>query len=488
MDAPRQKLMKDKATVVATTTLVVGKDLGLEDSITWENLYSTIISMPRTTALKNRAIEIAALLRSKGYQSWLVGGSVRDLILGREPKDFDIATDAIPAQLLDLFPRGELVGAQFGVILIDGVEVATFRSDHVYLDGRHPEKVVFEKDAREDVLRRDFTINALLLDPAMIDTVPLPVVDYAGGLDDLRAGVIRAIGDPERRFQEDHLRMLRAIRFAARFGFEIEPGTMAAIQKLRSNIQRVSTERVRDEIVRILTEGHPRRGFELLDESGLLLEIMPEVCALKGVEQPPEFHPEGDVWVHTMMMLDSLPEHPPATLALGVLLHDVGKPPTFRIADRIRFDGHVEAGEKIASEILKRLKFSNDDIEQVIKLVANHMRFSAVQNMRESTVKRFLRLPKFEEHLELHKLDCLCSMGNLQSYEFMKERFQQSPPEVLRPARLLTGLDLIEAGYKPGPDFSRMLEAAEDAQLEGRIHTREEALELVEHLAKSPIT
>jgi poly(A) polymerase len=479
MEAPRQKLIKDKATVVATTTFVVAKDLGVGDSITWENLYSTIISMARTSAFKSRALEIAALLRSKGYQSWLVGGCVRDLVLGREPKDFDIATDAIPAELIEIFPRAELVGAQFGVILIDGVEVATFRSDHVYLDGRHPEKVVFESDPREDVLRRDFTINALLLDPASADNVPLPVVDYVGGLDDLRASVIRAIGDPERRFQEDHLRMLRAIRFAARFGFEIEPGTMAAIQKLRSNIRRVSAERVRDELVRILTEGHPRRGFELLDESGLLLEIMPEVSAMKGVEQPPEFHPEGDVWVHTMMMLDSLPEHPPATLALGVLLHDVGKPPTFRIADRIRFDGHVEAGEKIASEILKRLKFSNDDIEQVIALVANHMRFSAVQHMRESTVKRFLRLPKFVEHLELHKLDCLCSMGNLQNYEFMKERFEHSPPEQLRPPRLLTGRDLIEAGYKPGPDFSRMLEAAEDAQLEGRIHSKEEALELV---------
>ena len=485
MDAPRQKLMKDNATVVATTTFVVGKDLGLEDSITWGNLYSTIISMSRTTALKNRALEIAAVLRSKGYQSWLVGGCVRDLMLGREPKDFDIATDAIPEQLIELFPRAELVGAQFGVILIDGVEVATFRSDHVYLDGRHPEKVVFEKDPREDVLRRDFTINALLLDPGALDAIPLPVVDFVGGLDDLRAGIIRAIGDPERRFQEDHLRMLRAIRFAARFGFEIDPGTMSAIQRLHSNIRRVSAERVRDEIVRILTEGHPRRGFELLDESGLLLEIMPEVSAMKGVQQPPEFHPEGDVWVHTMMMLDSLPENPTATLALGVLLHDVGKPPTFRIAERIRFDGHVEAGEKIACDILKQLKFSNDDIDQIIALVENHMRFSDVQRMRESTIKRFLRLPKFEEHLELHKLDCLSSMGNLQNYEFMKERFEQSPPQELRPARLLTGRDLIEAGYKPGPEFGRLLEAAEDAQLEGRIHTKEEALELVRGKGRS---
>jgi len=397
---------------------------------------------------RQRALEIAETLHANGYQAWLVGGCVRDMVLGREPQDYDISTDAIPARLIELFPRAELVGAQFGVVLIDGVEVATFRSDHSYRDGRHPDSVVFEKDPKEDVLRRDFTINALLLDPG---STGLPacvpqVVDYVGGLDDLRNKVIRAIGDPERRFQEDHLRMLRAIRFAARFGFDIDPGTMAAIQKLHENIRRVSSERVREEIVRILTEGHARRGLELLDASGLLVEIMPEIAALKGVQQPPEFHPEGDVWVHTMMMLDALPERPPATLALGVLLHDVGKPPTFRMADRIRFDGHVEAGVKIAEDILKRLKFSNDDLDQVLALVANHMRFAGVMQMRESTIKRFLRLPKFEEHLELHRIDCLSSSGNLENYEFMKQRFEQSPPEDVRPPRLLTGRDLIAAG------------------------------------------
>ena len=432
---------------------------------------------------RERALEIAGTLRANGYQAWLVGGCVRDLVLGLQPKDYDITTDAIPARLIELFPRAELVGAQFGVVLIDGVEVATFRSDHSYRDGRHPDSVVFEKDPKEDVLRRDFTINALLLDAtdSGLET-GAAVVDYVGGLDDLRKGIIRAIGDPSRRFQEDHLRMLRAIRFAARFGFEIESGTMAAIQKLHENLRRVSAERVREEIVRILTEGHPRRGFELLDASGLLVEIMPEIAALKGVEQPPEFHPEGDVWVHTMMMLDALPERPPATLALGVLLHDVGKPPTFRIADRIRFDGHVEAGMKIAEDILKRLKFSNDDIAQVLALVANHMRFAGVMQMRESTIKRFLRLPKFEEHLELHRIDCLSSSGNLENYEFMKQRFEHSPPEEVRPPRLLTGRDLIAAGYRPGPQFSKMLEAAEDAQLEGRVRTREEALKLVQDL------
>lgn len=441
--------------------------------------------MSRSTGLRSRALEIAAKLRSSGYEAWLVGGCVRDLVLGREPKDFDISTDAVPDAVLSLFPRAELVGAQFGVALIDGVEVATFRSDHAYQDGRHPGSVVFERDPREDVLRRDFTINALLLDPASLDASPPPVVDYVGGIADLRAGIVRAIGDPERRFTEDHLRMLRAIRFAARLGFEIDAGTMAAIQKLHASIRRVSGERIRDELVRILTEGHARQGFELLDASGLLLDILPEVAAMKGVEQPPEFHPEGDVWVHTMMMLDRLPEGPSPTLALGVLLHDVGKPPTFRMAERIRFDGHVEAGETIACDILKRLRFSHDDINQVVALIANHMRFADVFQMRESTVKRFLRLPKFDEHLELHRIDCLSSHGNVQNYEFMKERFEHSAPEQLRPPRLLTGRDLIAAGYRPGPQFSAMLEAAEDAQLEGAVRSKEEALSLVQ--SKFPV-
>jgi len=304
------------------------------------------------------------------------------------------------------------------------------------------------------------------------------VLDYVGGLNDLSKGVIRAIGDPERRFEEDHLRMLRAVRFAARFGFEIEPATMAAIRRLHDRIARVSPERIRDELVRILTEGAARRGLELLDASGLLSDILPEVTAMKGVEQPPEFHPEGDVWTHTLMMLDGL-RSPAATLALGVLLHDVGKPGTFRIAERIRFDGHVELGEKIARDILTRLRFSNAEIEQVIALVANHMRFGHVHEMRESKLKRMLRLDRFDEHLELHRLDCSASHGNLENYHFARSKLEQLPPEELRPARLLTGRDLIEAGYAPGPDFARMLEMAEDAQLESRIHSKADALELV---------
>ncbi len=427
------------------------------------------------------AIEIAAELRSRGFQAWLVGGCVRDLVLGREPKDYDIATEARPEQLLRLFPQAQLVGAQFGVVLVDGVEIATFRSDHAYVDGRHPEGVTFETDPRQDVLRRDFTINALLLDPSALNSSsPLysQIVDYVGGLSDLRAGMVRAIGDPAQRFDEDHLRMLRAIRFAARFGFEIDPATMAAIQSLHSDILRVSPERIRDELVRILTEGGARRGFELLDASGLLRDILPEVAAMKGVEQPPEFHPEGDVWTHTLIMLEGLQSPSPA-LALGVLLHDVGKPGTFRIAGRIRFDGHVELGERIARDILNRLRFSNAEIDQVIALIANHMRFSHVHQMRESTLKRMLRLNRFDEHLELHRLDCSSSHGHLENYEFAKTKFEQAAPEELRPTRLVTGDDLIAAGYPPGPDFSRMLELTEDAQLEARIHDKEEGLELV---------
>src|SRR5579863_7614594 len=423
------------------------------------------------------AVSIIGRLRDAGYVAYLTGGCVRDLLLGRDPKDFDVATSARPDELLKLFPGAGQVGAHFGVVLVHKedaqVEVATFRSDLEYRDGRHPDGVHFETDPRQDALRRDFTINALLLDPASGE-----ILDFAGGRADLDSRLIRAIGEPERRFREDHLRLLRAVRFAARLGFEIEAETFAAIQSLAPLIQSVSAERVRDEIARILTEGGARRGFELLDSTGLLREVLPEVAALKGVRQPPEFHPEGDVWTHTLIMLEGLRLPTPA-LALGVLLHDVGKPGTFRIADRIRFDGHVELGERIAREILNRLKFSNAEIDQVIALIANHMRFSHVHQMRESTLKRMLRLPAFEEHLELHRLDCSSSHGHLNNYEFAKTRFEQSAPEELRPPRLVTGDDLIDAGYAPGPDFSRMLEVAEDAQLEARIQSKEEGLELV---------
>jgi putative nucleotidyltransferase with HDIG domain len=423
---------------------------------------------------------VIAKLRSAGQQAWLVGGCVRDLLLGCHPKDYDVATDARPDRLMDLFPKSGRVGAHFGVVLVrdafSQVEVATFRSDGDYADGRRPDAVRFESDPRQDVLRRDFTINGLLMDP---DT--REVLDYVGGRADLDRRIVRAIGDPVARFREDHLRMLRAIRFAARLGFEIDSATFDAIRADHALIRRVSAERVRDEIVRILTEGGARRGFELLDATGLLAEILPEIAAMKGVEQPPEYHPEGDVWTHTLLLLEQL-DRPTATLALGALLHDVGKPPTFRIADRIRFDGHVEEGVHMAHEILTRLRFSRDEMEQVEALVANHMKFKDVHQMRESTLKRFLRMPAFEEHLELHRLDVMSSNRRLESYNFVLDKLENLGEEHLKPPKLLTGADLIAAGYRPGPQFTEILKTVEDAQLEGRIQTAGEAMELVKEL------
>ena len=423
------------------------------------------------------ARRIAEKLRQTGAEAYLVGGCVRDLLLGRAPKDFDVATSVRPEELLRLFPAADRVGAHFGVVLVhdDGaqVEVATFRSDLEYEDGRHPVGVRFESDPRQDALRRDFTINALFMDP-----VSGEVLDWVGGRADLEARVIRAIGDPARRFREDHLRLLRAVRFAARLGFEIEPRTMATIRTEARSIGSVSAERVRDEIARILTEGGARRGFELLDATGLLHEVLPEIEAMKGVQQPPEYHPEGDVWVHTLMMLGKMRE-PSVALALGVLLHDVGKPATFRVAERIRFDGHVEKGVELARGILARLRFPNDVTEQALALVANHMKFMDVGRMRESTLKRFLRMPEFEDHMELHRVDCLSSHGDLGSYEFVRAKQREMPPEVLKPPPLVTGRDLIAAGYRPGPAFGEALREVEDAQLEGRVGTKEEGMELV---------
>lgn len=418
------------------------------------------------------AASIIDRLRSAGHLAYLVGGCVRDLILGKEPKDFDIATDAPPDQVLQHYPAAQKVGAHFGVIMVGPIEVATFRSDYAYRDGRRPEAVHFETDPKQDALRRDFTINALFL-----DTETNRILDFVGGQSDLDRGIVRAIGNPEQRFREDYLRMLRAVRFAARLRFEIDPATASAIKSLGGFVSEIAAERVRDELVRILTKGNARRGFELLDELGLLEILLPEVALMKGVAQPPEFHPEGDVWTHTLIMLESLREASP-TLALGVLLHDVGKPPTFRIADRIRFDGHVEAGVAIAHDILSRLKFSNDEIDQVEALVANHMRFKDAPHMRESTLKRFLRTPHFEEHLELHRLDCSSSHNLLDNYEYVKAKQHEYGQEQIAPPALLTGKDLIAAGYSPGPWFSKVLSAAEDAQLEGRVKTKAEALEL----------
>jgi poly(A) polymerase len=428
------------------------------------------------------ANSICTTLRSNGYQALLCGGCVRDLLLDREPVDYDVSTDATPEQVISLFPDTLQVGAKFGVILVeqDGlqVEVATFRSDTGYSDGRHPDSVVYSKSPQEDVLRRDFTINGLLMQP---DTGE--ILDFVGGQADLRAGLIRAIGDPDRRFTEDKLRLMRAVRFAARFGFRIEDATFAAMLRHAPEVTSVSAERLREELTKLLTEGSARRGFELLRATGLLKEVLPEVAAMQGVEQPPQYHPEGDVLTHTLMMIEGLPAGSSSTLSWGVLLHDVGKPPTFRpiseTGDRIRFDGHTEVGVRMAEEICRRLRFSSDDTSQIMTLVANHMKFKDVTKMRAATLKRFVRLPHFDEHLALHRLDCVSSHRRLDAYDFVRKVLAETPPDQITPPRLLTGDDLMDMGYSPGPLFSQILHALEDAQLESQVSTREDARKYV---------
>jgi poly(A) polymerase len=468
------------------------------------------------------ALAIVRRLRDAGHQAFFAGGCVRDLLLGLEPRDFDVATSATPDQIIALFPRTFTVGAHFGVVLVCQLldeqdihtEVATFRSDGAYSDGRRPDAVRFSSDPHEDVLRRDFTINGLLLDPVAFDSTgdaPSATFDFVHGRQDLASRVIRAIGDPSLRLAEDKLRMMRAVRFAARLDFHIDAVTASAIRRNATEIARVSAERLRDELTRILTEGGARRGFESLYELGLLTEVLPEVVRMRGVPQPPQFHPEGDVWTHTMLLLENLGSKPSsslplreassmarsasreasstarsATLAWGALLHDIGKPATYQPANpaipgsRIRFNGHVEAGVRIAETILTRLRFSNDDSEQILALVRNHMRFGDVLQMKQSTLKRFLRLPRFHEHLALHRLDALSAHGDLTCYNFARAQFEAEPAPDLRPAPLLTGSDLIAAGYRPSPQFKPMLALAEDAQLEGSITTPEQALALVQ--------
>ena len=441
------------------------------------------------------AVAIVRALRRAGFAAYLAGGCVRDLLLGREPLDFDVATSAPPQTVLQMFSRTFAVGAQFGVVLVADAaqngaeiltEVATFRSDGAYSDGRRPESVAYTLSPEEDVQRRDFTINGLLLDPEKILAGAEPasaVLDFVGGRADLAAKIIRAIGDPVRRFAEDKLRMLRAIRFAARFDFAIDDATLAAIRSSAAQIEQVSRERVREELTRMLTEGRARRAFELLDASGLLPCVLPEVARMQGVEQPPQFHPEGDVWTHTLLLLEGLPAGCSATLAWGALLHDVGKPSTFRRApDRIRFDGHVEVGVRLAESICARLRMSNEETAQIAALVANHMRFGDVEKMRASTLKRFFRVDRFEEHLALHRLDCLASHRDLHLYEFAKANYEAMPAEAMRPRPFVNGDDLKTLGLPPGPRFRTLLAQVEDAQLEGRIHTRDEALDLLQSI------
>jgi len=424
------------------------------------------------------AAAVVRRLREAGHEAFWVGGCVRDLIRGVTPTDFDIVTSARPEEVQALFPRTIAVGARFGVIVVRGgdshYEVATFRTEADYDDGRRPSRVTFAT-AEEDVRRRDFTVNGLLMDPETGR-----IVDYVEGRLDIERRLIRTIGDPGERFAEDHLRMLRAVRFAATLDFTIEEATFAAIRRQAAAIRRISAERIRDELGRILVGGRARRGMELLAESGLIAEILPEVAALRGVDQPPVFHPEGDVWEHTLRMLDLLTAGADPRLAWGGLLHDVGKAETrFEDAAGVHFYGHVRRGEEIAAALLSRLRFSREETETVCALVRGHMLFMNVREMRPNRLKRFLRMPDFSLHLELHRLDCLGSHGLLDNYEFCRERLKAYSEEDLRPPPLMTGEDLIGMGYTPGPLFKEILRAVEDAQLGGETATPEEARCLV---------
>jgi putative nucleotidyltransferase with HDIG domain len=423
------------------------------------------------------AFEIIQTLRRAGHEALLAGGCVRDYLLGRAPKDHDVATSATPQQVIRLFPGALTVGAHFGVVIVrrgeEQVEVATFRTDGSYKDGRRPESVTFAT-AGEDARRRDFTVNGLFRDPE-----DDRILDYVGGRADLEGRILRAIGDPMKRFEEDRLRLLRAVRFATVLGFEIEPETWRAVRALAHLLPTVSAERIRDEFVKILLHPCRQRGFDLLVESGLMAGIMPEVLALKGVQQPPQWHPEGDVFVHTRLMLGLLPGDAPLTLVLGVLLHDIAKPATFTVDEdgRIRFNGHDKLGAEMAGEILRRLRFSNEVIEAVQPVVEHHMAFKDVTRMRKSTLKRMMARPSWPDELALHRVDCLGSNGMLDNYEFMVRKAEEFSSEPLIPRPLLSGHDLIALGWKPGRGVGQALSAVQDAQLEGLVATREAALE-----------
>ncbi|MEM1083512.1 MAG: CCA tRNA nucleotidyltransferase [Verrucomicrobiota bacterium] len=426
---------------------------------------------------RQSATDLASQLKQAGHVAYFAGGCVRDRLLGTEPKDFDIATSATPAEVLELFPRGNEVGAHFGVIIVrhgdHHIEIATFRTDGSYKDGRHPEAVSFSTP-EEDAKRRDFTINGLFEDPESGE-----VIDFVGGRADLDAKILRAIGDPRERFGEDSLRLLRAIRFANRFDFEIEKGTWQAIVDQADQLQRISPERIRDEFSRIITGPHRAKGLELLVDSGLIRQFLPEVLALIGCEQPPEWHPEGDVYTHTRIMLDLLEDGAPLELCLAVLLHDIAKPPTQTFdeqEDRIRFNGHDALGATMAENILRRLKYPNQVINDVSFMVSRHMQFMSVQQMRTAKVKRFMSAETFPLELELHRVDCASSNGFTDNLEYLIEKREEFANEPIIPPPLITGHDLIQAGLKPGPGFREILDAAQTEQLEGRLTERDQAL------------
>jgi poly(A) polymerase len=431
------------------------------------------------------AVEVVRILRRGGYEAYLAGGCVRDRLLGRAPKDHDVATAARPEQIRTLFKRTIPVGEAFGVILVlqgeSAVETATFRKDSGSADGRHPESVEYS-NAKEDVLRRDFTVNGLLYDP-----IEDRVLDYVGGREDLTARTIRAIGEPVRRMREDYLRLLRAVRFATALDFRIDEATSEAIRQEAQGIERISRERVCDELTRLLTAPRRAEGLRQLRDLGLLSLLLPEVSAMEGVAQPEQFHPEGGVWIHTLGVLEKLPGEISPELAWGALLHDVGKPPTYREApDRIRFHGHDVVGERMSRKICRRLKMSNRSTEQICRLVRTHLQFKDVQKMRPARLRRFLSEEGFSEALELHKADCLASHGDLSHHSFCTETLEKYKSEPIRPPPLLDGNDLISIGYAPGPLFSKILRELEDAQLEGEITNKEQALAWIQERFPRP--
>ena len=434
--------------------------------------------------MNERAREIVARLQKAGHVAYFAGGCVRDRLLGVEAKDYDVATDARPEQVQKLFPRvTDVTGKSFGVVRVlhdeESFEVATFREDGPYKDGRRPESVRFVT-AEEDARRRDFTINGLFFDP-----IAGQLIDYVGGEADLRAKIVRAIGDPRERFAEDQLRLLRAIRFAARLVFTIEPATWAAICAGAASIKTISAERIRDELNKIFSADKPELGLDLLDQSGLLREVLPDIAALHGVEQPPNYHPEGDVYQHVRLMLSKI-EKPDLDLALGVLLHDVGKKPTSKVDEngRIRFNEHESVGARMAEEIMTGLRYDNKTIQTVREMVQHHMQFKDVPHMRPSTLKRMMARPTFPLELELHRIDCSSSHGDLTHYEFLKHQLENMSPEEIDPPGLINGRDLLAMGLPPGRVIGNILEAVKVAQLDGTVQTRAEAMALARRLAQ----
>ena len=434
---------------------------------------SVDISSQMDPALAKAMSQVFSKLREAGFESYIAGGAVRDAMLGLPVKEVDIATSAHPEDIERLFTKTIPVGKQFGVMIVveneAQFELTTFREEAGYSDGRHPDKISFS-NARSDVLRRDFTINGLFFDP-----ISDQLLDFCDGAHDIKRGLIRTIGDPQQRFKEDSLRVLRAIRFASQFEFRIDDKTWQSLCQEATGLNRVSQERIGEELLKILTGEGAHRALRLLLETGILEIILPEVAKMDGIKQPPQFHPEGDVFTHTCLLFE-LSTRPSPTLALGMLLHDVGKPPTFIVKDRIRFDRHAEVGAEMASGICKRLRISRKDTESVIELVKQHLRFINVMEMRDSKLKRFLRQPNFQEHLELHRLDCLASHGNLSAHAFCSAKLHDFGPEDVRPEPLINGRDLIALGLTPGPQFSEILTRLEDLNLENVLSSKEDAL------------